>query len=195
VSGTIHLVEKEEAKAKGPSSGHMCDICRKEIYRSTERFRCLTCEDFDVCASCFPALVHATHGFVRIPPSGEIEVVFHSMPHSICDGCGTGIGGVMHTCAECDGSAFTCCHLCMPRRYQLHPGHRDRWIRCSSFQFPAAYHQLACRGCGCFVRDSLWRCDHCYDMAVCTSCYPMMMNHAHGHFRFSNISRLPQSST
>ncbi len=44
VASTIHLVErreaKAEAKAQGLSSGHACDICRKEIYLSTERFQC-----------------------------------------------------------------------------------------------------------------------------------------------------------
>jgi hypothetical protein len=39
-TGLYGVVKAEQAKARGPSTGHTCDICKKEIFKKTDRFRC-----------------------------------------------------------------------------------------------------------------------------------------------------------
>ncbi|EIN05058.1 hypothetical protein PUNSTDRAFT_122448 [Punctularia strigosozonata HHB-11173 SS5] len=190
-AGVFQIIQAQRQKAKGPSTGHSCDSCKKEIYTKTDRYRCLGCSDYDSCQKCFPKLHHPRHAFVRVPAAGngEIEVVLNGMPHWICDGCGNGWGGLHWMCAECTGSAVAFCHSCFPLRYQKHPIHTS-YVRYFSMHYPSVSFPLSCKACNGPVRNSLWDCSHCPDTVVCQNpgCYSWLQGHAPGHWKFDNCT-------
>lgn len=51
--------------------GILCDVCDKDIYGF--RYKCLDCEEFDMCMDCEPRQIHKEHLLLRItnPMDGE----------------------------------------------------------------------------------------------------------------------------
>jgi len=51
--------------------GILCDVCDKEVYGF--RYKCLDCEEFDMCMDCEPKQIHKEHLLLRItnPIDGE----------------------------------------------------------------------------------------------------------------------------
>lgn len=51
--------------------GILCDVCDKDIYGF--RYKCLDCEEFDMCMDCEPMQIHNKHLLLRItnPLDGE----------------------------------------------------------------------------------------------------------------------------
>ncbi len=44
--------------------GYLCDVCDKQIYGF--RYKCLDCEEFDICMDCEPRQIHKEHFLLRI---------------------------------------------------------------------------------------------------------------------------------
>lgn len=55
--------------------GILCDVCDKEVFGF--RFKCLDCEEFDMCMDCAPKQIHLEHLVLRIANPIEGEKHFH----------------------------------------------------------------------------------------------------------------------
>lgn len=53
----------------------VCDICDKDVYGF--RYKCLDCEEFDMCMDCEPKQIHMEHLILRIANPIEGEKNFH----------------------------------------------------------------------------------------------------------------------
>ncbi|KAG4077003.1 hypothetical protein HA402_015990 [Bradysia odoriphaga] len=53
----------------------LCDVCDKEVYGF--RYKCLDCEEFDMCMDCAPKQIHMEHLVLRITNPIEGEKHFH----------------------------------------------------------------------------------------------------------------------
>lgn len=54
--------------------GILCDICDKDIYGF--RYKCLDCEEFDMCMDCEPKQIHLEHLVLRITNPIEGDKIF-----------------------------------------------------------------------------------------------------------------------
>jgi len=55
--------------------GILCDVCDKDIYGF--RYKCLDCEEFDMCMDCEPKQIHKEHLLLRITNPIDGEKNFH----------------------------------------------------------------------------------------------------------------------
>ncbi|KAF9531442.1 hypothetical protein CPB83DRAFT_849028 [Crepidotus variabilis] len=60
------------ASPKPPPGQHQCncDGCGKSCFYGT-RYKCSTCDDYDLCANCYEARIHSAHPFMQIIAPGS----------------------------------------------------------------------------------------------------------------------------
>lgn len=60
--------------------GILCDVCDKDIYGF--RYKCLDCDEFDMCMDCEPKQIHKEHLLLRItnPIDGEKNFELRVVP-------------------------------------------------------------------------------------------------------------------
>lgn len=60
--------------------GILCDVCDKDVYGF--RYKCLDCEEFDICMDCQATQIHKEHLLLRItnPIDGEKNFELRVIP-------------------------------------------------------------------------------------------------------------------
>lgn len=116
-----------------------CDLCESRIVG--ERYKCLSCPDFDTCQSCFAITKeqHPGHGFVKIKdPQDYIGRAIPKMRHNaICDSCNKIIYGVRYKCMHPDCPDYDLCDECEAHPISQHnPKHPMLKMRSPSVVVP-----------------------------------------------------------
>lgn len=107
------------------STDAWCNACHAVLHG--ERFRCLTCPDWDACATCHAAAatVHPGHKFVHLSahdtiPTRPVPDQWVPHPHVACNGCRAEILGPRYKCTVCtDYDLCTACE-CNPAQAHRH---------------------------------------------------------------------------
>lgn len=157
-----------------------------------EFLHCTSCEDFDLCRSCFGKDKHGHHPMHAFTPavagtkmSEAIKVMMapgrNEMHHAICDGCDKYIMGVRHKCLDCPDWDY--CTSCHPNAPFVHPGHRFVPIYTPLADSPRALarpvHQGICcdgplcandKGYPTYIRGTRYKCAVCDDVDFCANC-------------------------
>ncbi|RCH90920.1 hypothetical protein CU098_003932 [Rhizopus stolonifer] len=116
-----------------PQFDVICDGCYSPI--RGQRYRCETCDDFDLCSTCKSRVNHnPSHNFRHIstvnnniplstpePYVSDESSCSSYWTHNlfICDYCDTEIVGIRHTCGACPD--FDVCHSCFSTVKENHP--------------------------------------------------------------------------
>ncbi|KAI9252767.1 hypothetical protein EDC94DRAFT_620602 [Helicostylum pulchrum] len=118
-----------------PQFDVICDGCYTPI--RGQRWRCETCDDFDLCSTCKSRVNHnQTHNFRHIKKETSFYPQENNAPEQndtdsdesnpsqtifICDYCDSDIVGIRHTCGACPD--FDLCHSCFSIVKENHPEH------------------------------------------------------------------------
>ncbi|KJZ79659.1 hypothetical protein HIM_01128 [Hirsutella minnesotensis 3608] len=174
------------------SNMRTCNCCVQEL-PEREFLHCTTCEDFDLCQSCFARDGHGhhpKHGFVpavagaQMPDhiKAKMNPGRNQMHHAICDGCDKYITGVRHKCLDCPDWDY--CSDCIPNAHFVHAGHRFAPIYEPIYNHDAwsAAHPIhvgiCCDGPLCsisqaypsYIRGIRYKCAVCHDLDFCAGC-------------------------
>ncbi|GAB1315092.1 hypothetical protein MFIFM68171_05302 [Madurella fahalii] len=114
------------------SSIRTCNCCVQEL-PEVDFVHCTTCEDYDLCRTCFAKNRHGhhpKHAFVAAVEGTRLEpevsrrlTAGRGQPHNaICDGCDENIKGIRHKCLDCPDWDY--CSGCVVNASFIHPGHR-----------------------------------------------------------------------
>lgn len=114
--GVIHLFE---GKYNLIYSSCCCCVCILTNLITSQRWRCETCDDFDLCGTCKTRVNHnQTHNFRSIKKETSFHIQENNAPDKndtdsyesnpsqtifICDYCDSDIVGIRHTCGACPG--------------------------------------------------------------------------------------------
>ncbi|KAG1324015.1 hypothetical protein G6F62_009340 [Rhizopus arrhizus] len=97
---------------ESPQFDILCNSCYSPI--RGKRWRCETCEDFDLCSTCKCHMTHhPDHKFKFIKDDGK-KPTFYT-----CDYCDSDIVGIRHTCTSCPD--FDLCYHCFGFVQENHP--------------------------------------------------------------------------
>lgn len=179
-----------------------CNCCVQEL-AEREFLHCTTCEDFDLCQSCFAKENHGHHPKHGFAPAVEGTVLPESitakmnpgrnlMHAAICDGCDKYIFGVRNKCLDCPDWDY--CSDCMRNAKLIHEGHRfvpiyehlsDVRVRAA----PVVHAGICCDGPLCsedpypsYIRGVRYKCAVCHDFDLCANCEASPSNnHNHTH--------------
>uniref|UniRef100_A0A914C3W3 ZZ-type domain-containing protein n=1 Tax=Acrobeloides nanus TaxID=290746 RepID=A0A914C3W3_9BILA len=111
-----------------------CDVCKQYIYGT--RYKCIQCDNYDLCNSCLNRDCHNHHAFVRIATPRTQRPNFFEMQEAlreyriasssgrkiriICDACEEPIHGVRFTCLTCED--YDLCETCEQKgSHSMHP--------------------------------------------------------------------------
>lgn len=167
-----------------------CNNCVAEL-PDKEFLHCTTCEDFDLCKSCFLGDKHGHHPKHGFQPAVEGTVFPASIckrlapgrnqrHHAICDGCDKFVFGVRHKCLDCPDWDY--CADCIVNAGFVHPNHRfvpvyeqfDE-VRSRSASRPCHYG-ICCDGPLChgarrsYIVGDRFKCTVCHDTDFCANC-------------------------
>lgn len=169
-----------------------CNSCVQEL-PDKEFLHCTTCEDFDLCKTCFASDEHGhhpQHAFTtavegaampseilrRLPPGRD------QRHNAICDGCDKFIFGVRHKCLDCPDWDF--CAACVVNSGFVHPNHRFVPIyeqmqmahACARPTSRPCHYGICCDGPLCngkrksYIVGERFKCTVCHDTDFCASC-------------------------
>ncbi|KAF9225555.1 hypothetical protein BS17DRAFT_807785 [Gyrodon lividus] len=103
-----------------------CNLCDSAI--AGERFKCMSCPDFDTCSSCFRITPeqHPNHGFVRVSKPEDLmmrnSVANHQAAHlAVCNSCRQNIRGARYKCVHPSCPDFDLCGNCEALPIPIHP--------------------------------------------------------------------------
>ncbi|KAF9486564.1 hypothetical protein BDN70DRAFT_870152 [Pholiota conissans] len=101
-----------------------CDLCESRIVG--DRYKCLTCPDFDTCSSCFSITneQHPEHPFVRIQKTEDYirrRRVPQQTHYASCDGCLKKIVGIRYKCMHPECPDYDLCDKCEALPIPMHP--------------------------------------------------------------------------
>ncbi|KAK3296827.1 uncharacterized protein B0H64DRAFT_372263 [Chaetomium fimeti] len=177
------------------SSMRTCNCCVQELPEA-EFAHCTSCEDFDLCRSCFAKNRHGHHPKHAFVPAVEgtrfDDEVARRLPagrgqphNAICDGCDKGVKGVRHKCLDCPDWDY--CSDCVVNASFIHPGHRfvpvydplqyDGGVRIRAMNRPV-HVGICCDGPLCsdartnstYIVGDRFKCAVCDDTDFCASC-------------------------
>lgn len=170
-----------------------CNSCVSELPES-DFVHCNTCEDFDLCRSCFTEDKHGhhpKHAFTAAAKDAvlEPEVSCRLAPgrnqthFAACDGCDKTIRGIRHKCLDCPDWDY--CKNCIVDAAFVHPDHRfvpvyeqiESLEVVNSRSYSRAYHVGICcdgplcqtRG-GSYIVGERYKCAVCHDTDFCANC-------------------------
>jgi next-to-BRCA1 protein 1 len=172
-----------------------CNCCVRELPEA-EFAHCTSCEDFDLCRSCFAKNRHGHHPKHAFVPAVEGTRFDHEVArrlpagrgqthNAICDGCDKGVQGVRHKCLECPDWDY--CSDCVVNAGFIHPGHRfvpvyepleyDGGVRIRTMNRPVHFG-ICCDGPLCssartnstYIVGDRFKCAVCDDTDFCASC-------------------------
>lgn len=174
------------------SSMRTCNCCVQEL-PEVNFVHCTTCDDYDLCRTCFAKNRHGhhpKHAFVAAVEGTRLEPEVarrleagRDQPHNaICDGCDENIKGIRHKCLDCPDWDY--CSRCVVDAHFVHPGHRfvpiyepiryDGW-RATKRPVHAG---ICCDGPLCatarrnheYIVGNRYKCAVCDDVDFCESC-------------------------
>ncbi|KAL5518731.1 hypothetical protein ACEPAH_414 [Sanghuangporus vaninii] len=101
-----------------------CDLCDSRIRGI--RYKCLSCPDFDTCASCYSIvpIQHPKHTFVKLESPQELlpcDPVAYKKHLARCNECGATIRGVRYKCLHPDCPDYDLCSRCEALPIEVHP--------------------------------------------------------------------------
>lgn len=167
-----------------------CNNCVTEL-PDKEFLHCTTCEDFDLCQTCFLGEKHGHHPKHGFLPAVEGTVFPMSIckrlapgryqrHHAICDGCDKFIFGVRHKCLDCPDWDY--CSDCVVNAGFVHPNHRfvpiyEQFddVRALSASRPCHF-SICCDGPLCegtrksYIFGDRFKCTVCHDTDFCANC-------------------------
>ncbi|KAL2196166.1 hypothetical protein P885DRAFT_78504 [Corynascus similis CBS 632.67] len=172
-----------------------CNCCVQE-FPEAEFVHCTSCDDFDLCRTCFAKNRHGHHPKHAFVPAVEGTKFDHDVArrlaagrgqahNAICDGCDKGIRGVRHKCLDCPDWDY--CSGCVVNAGFIHPGHRfvpiyepleyDSSARIRSMNKPV-HVGICCDGPLCsaaranttYIVGDRYKCAVCNDTDFCASC-------------------------
>ncbi|KAI8877423.1 hypothetical protein K501DRAFT_230268 [Backusella circina FSU 941] len=182
---------------KVPQFDIICNECCRSI--KNNRWRCSTCDDFDLCSTCKARVNHdPKHTLHYIEPearpsqnNGKSDSTEKSnSPHMdyMCDYCDAYIVGVRHRCSACPD--FDLCHSCFGIVKDNHPDHpfitylvgtqapqekikqqqQKKKSQPVAFSEQTTHHGVHCDNCHCLVKGIRYKCGHCPDFDLCERC-------------------------
>ncbi|KAJ3721825.1 hypothetical protein C8R42DRAFT_668536 [Lentinula raphanica] len=103
-----------------------CDLCESRIYG--DRYKCVTCPDWDCCENCFTITEeqHPRHAFVKITrPADYIrrDTTVDEAHFATCNSCSRHIYGIRYKCMHEDCPDFDLCSVCEALPIAVHPAH------------------------------------------------------------------------
>ncbi|KAI0838666.1 hypothetical protein F5Y06DRAFT_41266 [Hypoxylon sp. FL0890] len=170
-----------------------CNCCVQD-FPGEDFLHCTTCEDYDLCKTCFAKDKHGHHPGHGFTPAVKGTVFDHSVSsrlspgrnvahNAICDGCDKYVRGIRHKCLDCPDWDY--CSECVQNADFIHPGHRfvtmyepltDRTIRSSAAW--ATHYGICCdgplcapsRGSSKYIVGVRYKCAVCHDTDFCANC-------------------------
>ncbi|KAJ8047379.1 NLR family CARD domain-containing protein 4 [Holothuria leucospilota] len=141
-----------------------CDGCGEDEIRGV-RYRCKTCENFNLCEWCMSRVLHEKHEFEKF------DGTQHTHTYVKCNGCGEkSIVGNRYRCKVCKN--FNLCESCKGRK--VHTQHEFH-------QYDGKEHMhsfIRCNGCGeRNIRGNRYRCTTCEYFNLCEWCEKREHNH------------------
>ncbi|KAL8951659.1 MAG: hypothetical protein Q9222_002387 [Ikaeria aurantiellina] len=169
-----------------PSKYRTCNSCI-EVLEESKFVTCKSCEDFDLCISCFSDSKHGHHPSHPFAPASSTTKLDskasmlcspgRNVRHfAICDGCDKDIYGTRHKCLNCPDWDY--CSTCFKSARLIHPGHRfvpiNEPIAMVSQRGPVHYN-INCDGplCvdnRCYIVGDRYKCAVCHDTDFCAKC-------------------------
>ncbi|KAI0002753.1 hypothetical protein F4779DRAFT_602843 [Xylariaceae sp. FL0662B] len=169
-----------------------CNCCVQE-FPDEEFIHCTTCDDYDLCKSCFAKDKHGHHPNHGFAPAVKGTTFEHSISsrlspgrdvvhNAICDGCDKYIRGVRHKCLDCPDWDY--CSDCVLNAVFIHPNHRfvavyeplaNRHSRPVSL---TTHYGICCDGPLCsapqggskYIVGVRYKCAVCHDTDFCANC-------------------------
>ncbi|KAI1738043.1 hypothetical protein F4680DRAFT_460138 [Xylaria scruposa] len=169
-----------------------CNCCVQE-FREEEFLHCTTCDDYDLCKSCFAKNQHGHHPNHGFAPAVKGVVFEHAVTsrmdpgrnvlhNAICDGCDKYVRGIRHKCLDCPDWDY--CTDCVKSKGFIHANHRfvaiyeplaDRPFRSTS---RATHYGISCDGPLCssrsgrarYIVGERYKCAVCHDTDFCANC-------------------------
>lgn len=184
-----------------------CDKCGNGECIVGPRFKCLVCDDFDLCDACFqvPEYHDTTHSFVRLHDESDFVAAkekntSRDLRHQAsCDGCKETIAGARYVCRDC--ADFDYCSTCMETRQTSHP-ESHTFIRArtvddviygkNSCRSNANHTGIYCDKCKGCIYGMRYKCLSCADYDLCSNCID---NRATAHSAAHSFVRIKSSST
>ncbi|KAL8862597.1 MAG: hypothetical protein Q9178_001095 [Gyalolechia marmorata] len=163
------------------------------VFQESEFVTCKSCEDFDLCITCFQGTRHGHHpghAFAPACSSTKLDSATtmlcspgrNTRHFAICDGCDKDIYGTRHKCLNCPDWDF--CSACIKSARTSHPGHRfiplNEPIPFASHRGPVHYN-INCDGPLCkdvktYIVGDRYKCAVCHDVDFCAKCEALPMN-------------------
>ncbi|KAG6359433.1 hypothetical protein INS49_012954 [Diaporthe citri] len=167
-----------------------CNSCVQEL-PDREFLHCTSCDDFDLCKSCFKSDQHGHHPKHGFTPAVEgtplpsdiskrLSPGRNQRHHAICDGCEKFIFGIRHKCLDCPDWDY--CADCVVNASFIHPNHRfvpiyeqlvDARVRTAT---RPVHYGICCDGPLCngtrkaYIVGERYKCTVCHDTDFCASC-------------------------
>ncbi|KAG9314139.1 hypothetical protein JVU11DRAFT_4924 [Chiua virens] len=145
-TGSDHSATPQEPVTTSPvRHSATCNLCDSEIIG--ERYKCVSCPDFDTCASCFriTAEQHPSHGFVKVNKPEDLMMRDSASSSYVahlaaCDSCRKTIRGIRYKCMHADCPDFDLCSDCEALPIPVHPSkHPMLKLRTADSVIPTVY--------------------------------------------------------
>ncbi|KAI8962879.1 hypothetical protein F5Y11DRAFT_321285 [Daldinia sp. FL1419] len=169
-----------------------CNCCVQD-FPGEDFLHCTTCDDYDLCKSCFAKDKHGHHPAHGFTPAvkgtifdNEISSLLspgrNAAHNAICDGCDKYVRGVRHKCLDCPDWDY--CSECVQNAEFIHPSHRfvtiyepltDQPFRSSQ---RGTHYGICCDGPLCsasrnrsrYIVGVRYKCAVCHDTDFCANC-------------------------
>ncbi|KAI1662694.1 hypothetical protein F4813DRAFT_384275 [Daldinia decipiens] len=169
-----------------------CNCCVQD-FPGEDFLHCTTCDDYDLCKSCFAKNKHGHHPAHGFAPAVKGTIFDHDVSsllspgrnashNAICDGCDKYVRGVRHKCLDCPDWDY--CSECVKNAEFIHPNHRfvtiyepltDRTFRPT---MRGTHYGICCDGPLCsasrvrsrYIVGVRYKCAVCHDTDFCANC-------------------------
>lgn len=167
-----------------------CNCCVQE-FPDTQFVHCTSCDDYDLCKTCFIKDKHGHHPAHAFEPAVDgttVEPVVsvrlaagRNLRHNaICDGCDKFISGVRHKCLDCPDWDY--CAECVVNADFIHSGHRfvpvyEPLRNTRIYAHRPVHVGICCDGPLCsaarnssYITGDRYKCAICHDTDFCANC-------------------------
>jgi len=168
-----------------------CNSCVQE-FPEQNFVHCNTCDDFDLCKTCFVGDQHGhhpSHTFAAAikdtvfeqAVSNRLAAGRNVLHNAICDGCEHYVRGVRHKCLDCPDWDY--CSECVQSAALIHPNHRfvpvyEALVHPVQSSPSATHYGIRCDGPLCtskggitrYIVGDRYKCAVCNDTDFCANC-------------------------